>query len=64
MSFRTIFIALSMISNLALILGTVAAFMFYTTDAGLILGGFMCIALSVSNATLSLHFKDVNKDKS
>lgn len=64
MKFRNIFIALSMISNLALMLGSAAAFMFYTTDAGLILGGFMCIALSVSNATLSLHFRDTSKDES
>lgn len=64
MRFRNTFIALSMISNLVLILGTIAAFRYYTTDSGLILGGFMCIALSVSNAVLSLHFKDIDKDKS
>ena len=57
MSFRTIFIALSMLSNAVLVLGTVAAFLFYTIDSGLILGGFAAISLSISNATLSLHFR-------
>lgn len=58
MKLRTLYIALSMVSNLALILATVASFVYYSTDAGIIVGGFALIALSVSNAVLSLHFKD------
>lgn len=60
---RTIFITLSMVSNFVLILATAAAFIYYTTDASLIFAAFALTALSVSNATLSLHFKAKDLDE-
>ena len=64
MKLRNIFIILSMISNAALIAATVIAFYTYTLDSALIIGSFAFLALSISNATLSLHFRRDNKDKS
>ncbi len=64
MNFRTIFIALSMISNFALLAATAIAFFTYTLDSALIIGSFAFLALSISNATLSLHFRREDRDKS
>jgi hypothetical protein len=58
-SLRTAFLALSIVSNLALITATVLAFLFYpTADGGIIVGAFCLTSLGISNAVLSLHFKE------
>lgn len=59
---RTIFITLSMVSNFVLILATVAAFIYYTTDAALIFSAFTLTALSITNSVLSLHFRTRDLD--
>lgn len=47
-----VYLALSLISNLALVAATVLAFMFYSTDAGIIVGAFCLSTLGISNAVL------------
>lgn len=57
MRLRTAYVALSIISNIALIVATVAAFKYYSTDAGIIVGAFCMTSLTISSAVLSLHFR-------
>lgn len=61
MSLRTAYLALSVVSNIALVLATVAAFVYYTTDAGIVVGAFCLTSLAVSNSVLSLHFREIDK---
>jgi hypothetical protein len=60
-SLRTAFLTLSLVSNLALITATILAFVYYSTDAGIIVGAFCLTALAVSNAVMSLHFRELDK---
>lgn len=60
MSLRTAHLALSAVSNLALIVATVAAFVYYTTDAGIVVGAFCLTSLTISSAVLSLHFRELD----
>lgn len=57
MSLRNAYLALSIVSNLALIVATVAAFVYYTTDAGIVVGAFCLTSIAISNSVLSLHFR-------
>lgn len=59
MKLRNAYLVLSTISNLALIMATIAAFLWYPSpDGGIIIGAFCLTSLGISNAVLSLHFKD------
>ena len=58
MTLRNIYLALSVVSNLALIIATIVSFISYTLDAGIIVGAFCLTSLGISNAVLSLHFRD------
>lgn len=59
MRLRTLYVALTILGDIALILATVAAFAFYPSpDGGIIVGAFCLTSLTISSAVLSLHFKD------
>lgn len=63
MKLRNAYLALSVVSNVALILATVAAFLWYPSpDGGIIVGAFCLTSLAISNAVMSLHFRDGGRD--
>lgn len=63
MSLRKLYLGLSLFSNFLLIASTGIAWVVHSDDAGIIVGAFALTALSISNAVLSLHFRDEKDDE-
>jgi hypothetical protein len=55
---RNVYAVLSVVYNVALIVATVLAFRYYSTDAGIVVGAFCLTSLAITSAVLSLHLRD------